>query len=1252
MKKTLRIALITAALTGCIEDNQEPQGLRVTSHNGGAEVVFDLEARPLPEVPFPNDIATIVDPNTPTGKRLNVSILGATALEQTIREKANRLDGFGTYAPMTVQFTQLLDLHNIVKRHVGPVPDFKDDAVFLVNIDPKSDEFGKLEVLDLGLGNFPVTMKDPLKYFDFDPRANGSNFLFESVQEIDANENGILDPEEDTDDDGVWDAPNTLDPGADPLEWRQMLEFYERETNTLIIRSLDALRPGTRYAIVLSSALTDAQGQPVNSPFEFINHTRQTDDLSVLKDLLPRALPDRFEPTLKDVRFAWSFTTQSSTLELEAIRAGLYGHGNMAYLADEFPPDVAVLHKIKGREVEGESALVTRLPAIGLRFVIDALAGGLSDEAKNVFIQSYDHVDYLVSGSIRVPYFLVDRDGLLGTPDELATNFNQFDDDESFDVDLKTGRAAVGWDELTWWCAIPKETEGAKAPFPVVLYGHGYTSSRLDFLGFAGTNARLGLASCGVDAAGHGVVIPDGLIDDTVNTLIDRANLTNLFEVIQHNRARDLNNDGTPDSGGDFWTADIFHTRDILRQTVVDHFQLIRVMRSWDGTKRFPDAPDETDPLVKARRHLVAGFDADGDGKGEIAGDFNGDGVVDMGGDQPYYAWGTSLGGIVSPLLGGADPAVRAAAPVAGGAGLLEIGHRSTQSGVPEAVILPLLGPALVGRPELVWDDTLNDWKFDGQVHLEWLTTSVNDEVYVRFATLTGIENGDRIVLRNLERERRPQLVKEETLVSHSVVRNGSFRTAIGSSAMNANERRLALGFDPSFSAAQGIERQTESAPGVEQTLFRRRDGRAYPVSTSVAPNLDATYNDAPAEGFNPNTFFVRSEAVLTPPKASTYNFKVIVDGYAELYINNTRVLRGRDGELTGTATLDPENPAALRLEFTQETAPGAIQVLWSTDGIDEQAIPTSALQTHLPLTDDQRAELEKHLITSRGGDARSYGDPIVIEVRAKDGTLKHTVDTFEIDTVFENIVYPAGTPLAALRDGYGLKRQSPDMRRLLGLAQHLVDAADPAVYANTYFEHPLKFPYETNPNFRSGETNVLFIPTAGDSSVPVATGYAMARIAGVLDYAKKDPRYGMSQNQYLIENYAYEGVYWLDRFPEYTQALFDHDDLDNGQFTTSRLPERGFDPNYDAPKPLRATVQTQRGISAMRVPYQDERGNHSIYLPEPTLTFDIDSFMANQLTHFFAHGGEKLIDDPCMEEYTLSTCTWYGPNWQRPEIE
>ena len=155
-----------------------------------------------------------------------------------------------------------------------------------------------------------------------------------------------------------------------------------------------------------------------------------------------------------------------------------------------------------------------------------------------------------------------------------------------------------------------------------------------------------------------------------------------MAKALVRNRSWDQNLDGIEDSGADFWTAYTFHTRDVVRQTAVDYMQLIRVMRSWDGKQ-----------LWKA--------DINGNGLADdIAGDLDGDGTVDVGGpDANYNMTGASLGGIMSAVVGGLEPHLNATVPIAGGGGLTDVGVRSIQGGVKEAVTLRVMGPIYVAKP-------------------------------------------------------------------------------------------------------------------------------------------------------------------------------------------------------------------------------------------------------------------------------------------------------------------------------------------------------------------------------------------------------------------------------------------------------------------------------------------------------------------------------------------------------------------------
>lgn len=802
----LTAALAGAAVTAlpACTGKTPPEGLERTERKGGPRVVFDLDARPLPEIPFPNDLATRPDATSPTGRRLNLSLLGPTLLESTVREKADHLDGFGTFSPITVRFDARVDVADLRERHRNR--DASDDGVFIFDIDPDSPDFGRPVDVDLGYyadapdglplpagyqvpktGRFPSLLDEPNNYFEFDPRAGTSTLLFDTITEVDANENGKLDPEEDTDADGVWDHANTLDgearPPATMEEVDATLPFYETQTNTLMIRTVKPLREGTTYAVVLSKRIVGEEtGAPVESPFDFVNHTRQNAVLADLPDVL-----EQNGLTTGDVAFTWTFSTQTATRELHAIRDGLNGVGSLAWLGTDFPAKADLFPWFTDESIAacGGAEKPACAPTYDSYQVLDAArllkALGLvaplvaGDDVKGL-LDSYAFVDHIIAGTFESPNFLVDRDGV-------ATDAYPQDDDESFDVDPDAGTATVGRGRVTFWCTIPKELdyttpEGKpgvhKAPFPVVFYGHGYGGARFEMLGFAGHHARFGLATCGIDAMGHGLVIPPEYAA-IVNTLLRTLGAAGMDpdlakQGVTAGRARDLNNDGVPDSGGDFWTADTFHTRDMIRQSAVDQLQLLRILRSFDG-------------------------------KGGLAGgDFDGDGVADLGGeDNDYFSWGQSLGGILSVLAPVVDRHFAAAAPVAGGAGLVDIGIRSSNAGVPQAVVLRMMGPLIIGEPVFTGEGDART--ATGEYQIDWVVPntsppgSVPDTQRVPIARVP-LHDADVVVVRNITREENLALEAPDDRWAYVHAGQG-FRTQFAADAWSATEKRAHLGFDP-----------------------------------------------------------------------------------------------------------------------------------------------------------------------------------------------------------------------------------------------------------------------------------------------------------------------------------------------------------------------------------------------------------------------------------------------------------------------
>ena len=523
--------------------------------------------------------------------------------------------------------------------------------------------------------------------------------------------------------------------------------------------------------------------------------------------------------------------------------------------------------------------------------------------------------------------------------------------------------------------------------------------------------------------------------------------------------------------------------------------QMIRIMRTWDGKKKWS-------------------MDGSGDGKPDltgIAGDFNGDGVVDFGGpSEQYHAWGISLGGFLSSILAATEPAIAAAAPVSGGAGLLKVGARSSQGGVVDAVFMRTLGPFVMGYG-----------KADGTTELRFGVADVADEACsltpevaennptrnclfidnsqrvtgVRFYTSDKIKVGDKIVLRNLRnKEERWAIVRKDGSVH-------SFRVAVASDALDALEKGAILG-----------------VPSVHTKI------------------LEDSYQ---------------------PPE-----------------------LRPVDGK---------------------------------SDVI--QAVPVGGSQKEIVLP----------------GDAWE-----IVVYKGTTDEVRETIKTFGHDVFFQGILYKKGLPLFALSKGFGLKRQTPELRRFIGFGGMIVSPGDPVAYAKHFHLQPMTYTYERRLN---PGANVLVIPTIGDAVVPVDTGIGIARAAGIIPVLRADKRYPhpekagafLTPNQVLIRYHVLEGIESLNRFlgpDNKTGVLFDPDNLSNGR---DGLGVPRLEP------PLRLTVPTHSGVAGMRLPYIKTNGAHGFSNPDPERSFDVHQYMINVLGVYFRSNGKELRDHLCLERSTCS---------------
>lgn len=815
--KHVRSALALASLaivTSCVMD-RAPSGLRRTPPGPGAAVRYDLSHKPLPEIPLPTDSATWPDPTSRTGLRVNASLVAPTAIERGAREKFSQMEGWGTYAPISVAFDidrsdpeyqgyegPALDLENLKERHQGDDYDFANDAVYLVNLTT-----GVPLVLDLGNGAFNYTLKKLDKYWPNDTRRSERNLLFETIDESQggAITPGTFKPEHDTDFDGTLDIPNLFGkdptkvcPGPDlvcddassPAEQYNspecfqkrrdrdrciadnLMHWYERETDALILRPLIPMDEMTRYAVVITDRTRDGKGHSVKSPFEYIYHvTMEAGARRVMEIIDDPSKKNYFGDIagsgLDHVAFTWTFTTQPTVDDMKRLRDGLFGQGPFARWEKEFPATIEVQRAVGlQRNLEqgatedpgwetSQAAINAGCPALlekkNLHVVsYDALRSKMKqlivegfevDDGPGVeaMLRAFDHVDHMVIGTFKAPFLLE------GGPKSTDPN-------AAFHLNFLEGTGEVNEDEIQFWLIVPKETAEFKQPFNVNIYGHGYTGYFIEQILYAGNMAQHGLATIGINAMGHGLVFDNATAELAASSVLGGACVAPFYDALTQIRARDLNRDGIADSGGDFWSSYLFHTRDGVRQSILDHLQLVRLLRAFGSDGGQMLCQNEKTGWDKPATEKC---DLNGDGTPEVNGDFDADGRPDIGGpDVLYGTWGESLGGILSAIHGSIDAYVTAAVPGSGGGGLTDIGIRSFQGGVVEAVLLRIWGPLVVSVPATERPECKVDSKEDDhctlcaadQISLRWVMPDLNGTGETEIACLSPGDIADTTV--------------------------------------------------------------------------------------------------------------------------------------------------------------------------------------------------------------------------------------------------------------------------------------------------------------------------------------------------------------------------------------------------------------------------------------------------------------------------------------------------------------------------
>ena len=316
----------------------------------------------------------------------------------------------------------------------------------------------------------------------------------------------------------------------------------------------------------------------------------------------------------------------------------------------------------------------------------------------------FQSVDYFVFGSLHTPDLRTGEDGMVG-------------------VNFHTGQGAVEVSDVPYLISVPKAVPGRhEPPFPVVLYFHGTATSRMEALAVANQMARQGLAMLSFDQVGHGPIIPDipllvasqGLdismieifgpvvaelmvpdrVDEFIGLgweeLLEKMGEIGLWnELALHGRTEDQNGDGALESSEGFFWGNPFKMCGSIWQDLSDFFHAVAVLRGFSEAAVPPALEDPANASIEA---LTPHF---------LAGDFNADGVLDLGGpDVQLSVAGTSLGGLHAILAAALEPEVTVATPIVGGGGMADLMMRTDFKMIVKRIFLETFGPLVVGCPD------------------------------------------------------------------------------------------------------------------------------------------------------------------------------------------------------------------------------------------------------------------------------------------------------------------------------------------------------------------------------------------------------------------------------------------------------------------------------------------------------------------------------------------------------------------------
>ncbi|MBS1856973.1 MAG: hypothetical protein JST11_16510 [Acidobacteria bacterium] len=329
-----------------------------------------------------------------------------------------------------------------------------------------------------------------------------------------------------------WLNPLTSEEQAQPFGTLMAINKieYDPSTNTAYAEPDQLLAQDRRYALLVTSAVEDAKGDPVEVDSAFLTCIQQPgaycDQVAMA---IGRAAP-RLAP--RNIVAASVFTTMSATASIEKARAAI--QTSSIGLATATPKAVF--------NVAAISKLILHAQRSSAKFADIALPGP----------DRMDGVGQIAFGSIQSPFFLNHQLMIPAVP-------------TARDVALPAVANTVVF--TAFLPATPPPPGG----YPVVVFAQGSPGDGFPGAAISASMAARGLATVAITALGH------GFGPQTTLQITDKTG--GITEISRPGRGMDIDGNGLIDSSEGCIIPTI-GSRDCFRQTALDTLQLIRAIQA------------------------------------------------------------------------------------------------------------------------------------------------------------------------------------------------------------------------------------------------------------------------------------------------------------------------------------------------------------------------------------------------------------------------------------------------------------------------------------------------------------------------------------------------------------------------------------------------------------------------------------------------------------------------------------------------